>query len=172
MIMKKSTFDSIIKDGMRHADQVQCNIDEIQEVFKDLDTSIKKSLGDDFSISLMTPSGIELFFDMLLKQNKPDDAQVLRGSLVIKKNEEKLNICNWRQDKEGYPFVLIDQGSQYECLDKESLISALGEVFSSGSLWLKIRNNLVHNSSLSKNPTKKISEVEKHNNINQHKEES
>lgn len=172
MIMKKNTFDSIIKDGMRHADQVQCNLDEIQDVFKDLDSSIKKSLGDEFSIILMTPTGIELLFGMIMKQSKPDDAQILRGSLVIKRNEEKLSICNWRQDKEGYPFVLIDQGAQYECLDKESLILALGEIFSSGSLWLKIRNNLVHNGSLSKGPSKAIKQPEKEDNANQHKEES
>ncbi|WP_148242719.1 hypothetical protein [Enterobacter asburiae] len=170
MIMKQNAFDAIIKTGIRQADEVQSNLDEIQDVFKDLDTSIKKTLGSNFSIVLVTPSGIELFFNLILKQNIPDDPQVLRGSLIIKNKDEKVNICNWRQDREGYPFVLITQGTQYECLDKESLIIALSEIFSSGSLWLKIRNNIVHNNSLKDTSVKPASDTKK--NDNQHKEES
>lgn len=139
---KSSFFDDIVDEGIKQAQLVQNNLDEIKSIFDELEASIQKSLGNDVSLVLETTSGMEIFFDILKNQPQSIDTYNLRGSLKIKRENKSLKICNWRKSKDGYPFVLIDQNSQYECIDKESLISSLGDIFSTGALWLKIKGTL------------------------------
>jgi len=150
MMVMKNRFDSILDSGLEEADKVQSNLSEIYEVFNELDNSIKKKVGGEFSLILETTSGGEIFFDMITKKMDKLENYELRGSLILKSNVGALKVCKWRRTQNGYPLTLINDMTQYECYEKDTLIEALGDIFSSGALWLKVKKTLNSSNSQAK----------------------
>lgn len=140
-MIKKNRFDSFLDNGLKEADKVESNLNEIYDVFKELDNSIKNKLGSEYSLVLETTSGAEIFFDIITKKMDKIENYELRGSLILKSAGNELKICKWRRTQDGYPFILINDMTQYECYEKDMLIESLGFIFSSGALWLKVKKS-------------------------------
>ena len=126
-------FKDAIMKGQESAKFVIGNRKEVDGVFEMLNDELTSMTNDDLFISrnIKTVKRDESLDNEDLAMDKA-------GWITLHVGDKYKAIANWEQDKNGYPFTIINEGGRTDCWDKESLIFALSEILSAGRFWLWI----------------------------------
>jgi hypothetical protein len=126
-------FKEAIMKGQESAMFVIGNRKEVDGVFEMLNNELDSLTSDDLFISRNIKT--------VKKDESLDNEDLARdkaGRIMLHVGDKYKTIANWEQDKNGYPFTIINEDGRTDCWDKESLIFALSEILSAGRFWLWI----------------------------------